>query len=133
MQVGDDTRKKFALWLLVLPLGASLARGIVQPTAKFAYAEVPSPVFGTLVMATVSSVAVTIYLLSRDRATIRLVRGQGLNRLIAGGVANGVGLLFLQAAIAYGEVIVAASLSTTVQLWTLVPGQLFLRNAEIGP
>ena len=75
VQAGDDTRKKFALWLLVLPLGASLARGIVQPTAKFAYAEVPSPVFGTLVMATVSSVAVTIYLLSRNRATIWPVPG----------------------------------------------------------
>ena len=75
VQAGVDTRKKFALWLLVLPLGASLASGIVQPTAKFAYAEVPSPVFGTLVMATVSSIAVTIYLLSRNRATIWPVPG----------------------------------------------------------
>jgi drug/metabolite transporter (DMT)-like permease len=56
-----------------------------------------------------------------------------LNRLIAGGVANGVGLLFLQAAIAYREVTVAASLSTTVPLWTLVLGQLLLRNSKIGP
>ena len=75
VQAGNGTRKKFALWLLVLPLGASLARGIVRPTAKFAHAEVPSPVFGTLVVAAVSSVAVTIYLLSRDRATIRPVPG----------------------------------------------------------
>ena len=133
VQAGDDTRKKFALWLLILPLGASLARGIVQPTAKFAYAEVPSPVFGTLVMATVSSIAVTVYLLSRDRATIRLDRGQGLNWLIAGGVANGVGLLFLQSAIAYGEVIVASSLSTTVPLWTLALGGLFFKENKIGP
>jgi DME family drug/metabolite transporter len=122
----------FPLWMLVLPLGAAFFRGVVQPISKIGLAEVPSPLFATLVMGTVSTLVIGVLLVARRQApqTWRLTPGQFWFAL--SGIINGTGILALNIAINMGDVVVAAPLASTTPLWALVFGALFFQREQVG-
>ncbi|MEX0286554.1 MAG: EamA family transporter [Paracoccaceae bacterium] len=128
---GAGIARGFPIWALLLPLGASAARGVVQPLTKYGFAEVNSAYFATLVMATVSTVILGIWLLSiRARRPLRTTR-QGNQLFLVNGFVIGGGILSLQISISYGAVSLAAPLSSTTPLWTLLLGVLFFRNEKL--
>lgn len=123
--------RQIAFWMLLIPIGASAARGIVQPALKFGLAEVPSPFFATLVMLTVSSAVVSLRLLRPDRSAKPPSR-RGAALFALNGAVTGFGILLLNLAIGMGEVTLAAPLASTAPLWALVFGVVFFRTERIG-
>lgn len=116
---------------LLLPLGAAAARGFTQPIARAGLIEVPDPAFATLVMATVSTIVLAAMTLASPRRRSLLRYRPGMVWFAASGVANGVGILALNAAIGYGGVVIAAPLATTTPLWALLYGAVIFRREKL--
>lgn len=128
---GRGVPRAFPLMALLFPLGASLARGVMQPTAKFGFAEVDSPFFATLVMSTVATCVLFVWTLKdRSNRPLRQTRTGNLYFVLNGFLIGG-GILSLQLGISYGSVSLAAPLSSTSPLWTLLLGVLFFRNEQL--
>ena len=108
--------RAWPLLALLLPLGASFVRGIVQPVAKAGMVEVPSPFFATLVMATVSAAVAGTALIGRLRKPAGQNARRGYLWFAANGAAVGGGILSMQVALSLGDVIVAAPLVSTPPL-----------------
>jgi len=120
------------LWALLLPLGASFMRGVVQPITKYGYAEVPSPYFSTLVMATVSTLVLYLLLLGLNQRPAIIGGGRGHRWFVLSGMINGAGILALNNAIQLGDVTVAAPLASTTPLWALFFGIVMFRHERLG-
>jgi drug/metabolite transporter (DMT)-like permease len=121
--------RPFAVWMLLLPAGAALARGLAQPLSKLGMETVPSPYFVTLVAGTVSSLVLcALYLLSK-RPRRRSARGTWL--FLFSGAVNGVGIFFLNSALALGQVGVVASIVATAPLWTLLFGAAWFEQEKL--
>lgn len=122
-------------WMaLFLPLGAALVRGIIQPVTKAGYGAIPSPIFASLVMASVSTLvigALTLRARRRQPAAPLPLPGRGLRRFAFGGVLNGLGILSLLEALRLGDVTVIAPISSATPLWTIVFGALMFRNEQL--
>lgn len=128
---GRGIARAFPLVALLLPLGASLARGVMQPTAKYGFAEVDSPFFATMVMSTVATLVLFVWMM-KDRAGRPLRQNRSGNLyFVLNGLLIGGGILSLQLGISYGSVSLAAPLSATTPLWTLAMGVLFFRNEQL--
>ncbi len=128
---GGGVRRSFPLIALMLPLGASMARGVVQPATKFGFAEINSAFFATLVMTTVAAVVLGLWMLAdRARRPLRMTRA-GNRMFVVNGFVIGGGILTLQVSISHGAVSLAAPLSSTTPLWTLLLGVLFFRNETL--
>lgn len=128
---GRGIARAFPLVALLLPLGASLARGVMQPTAKYGFAEVDSPFFATMVMSTVATFVLFVWMM-KDRAGRPLRQNRSGNLyFVLNGLLIGGGILSLQLGISYGSVSLAAPLSATTPLWTLAMGVLFFRNEQL--
>lgn len=125
-------RGGWPLLALLLPLGASFARGIVQPVTKIGMFDVPSPFFATLVMTSVSTIVITLFWTTSGRARKAAWSRPGLFWFVLNGAASGAGIMLLQAAISLDDVTVAASLASTTPLWTLAFGALIFRNETLG-
>ena len=124
---GEGITRGFPLWALALPLGASAARGIVQPVTKYTMIEVPSAYFGALVMSTAAACVLGLWTLTvRARRPLRW-SSLGNFYFIVTGLLVGGGILALQISIHLGSVSLAAPLSSTTPLWTLVLGLAFFR------
>jgi DME family drug/metabolite transporter len=117
---------------LLIPLGASFARGIVQPISKVGFAELPSPFFATLVMLTVS-LPVCALMRAAARGPRPPATARGRTWFAVNGIVVGLGILLLQAAISGGEVTTAAPLVSTTPLWALVLGLLVFRHESLRP
>ena len=120
-------------WALLLSLGAAAARGLIQPVTKVGFAEVDSPFFATLVMASVSTVVLGVMVAGQKRPASTPGWKPGYGWFALSGVINGCGILALQFAISRGDVTVAAPFASTTPLWALVFGALFFRHERLGP
>src|SRR5262249_53562833 len=96
-------------WALLLPLAAAAVRGFIQPSVKVGLAIWPSPFAAVLTSYIVSSIAP--------------LRGHLWFVLI--GLANGLAVLLLYAALANGPVALVAPLVATYPLVTII-GSKFL-------
>lgn len=128
---GKGIARGFPLIALLLPLGASLARGVVQPATKFGFEEVNSAFFASLIMSTVATFVLGLWMaLAAKRAPLRWTNKGNLVFVINGLVICG-GILSLQLAISFGTVSLAAPLASTTPLWTLLLGVLIFRNEHL--
>ncbi|KMW58479.1 hypothetical protein AIOL_003454 [Candidatus Rhodobacter oscarellae] len=132
LSAGAPSSRDWSLLALLIPVGASAARGLTQPITKFGMLEVPSPFFATLVMVSVSSAVVSLRLIGR-RAPEARATPRGIALFAVNGIINGLGILALLLAINLSAVTIAAPLATTAPLWTLVFGALFFRTEVIRP
>ncbi len=122
------------LWALLLPLGAGAARGLGQPALKIGLAEVPSPIFATMVASLVSMAVLALVMLLRRRPVPppppSSRRTLGLFAL--SGLINGFGILSLNAALSNGQVTLAAPLASATPLWVLLFSVLFFRGERVS-
>jgi DME family drug/metabolite transporter len=121
--------RPFAVWMLLLPAGAALARGLAQPLSKLGMETVPSPYFVTLIAGTVSTMVLVALRLFHKRPRKQGKRGTRL--FLISGVVNGVGIFFLNSALALGQVGVVASIVATAPLWTLLFGVLWFKQEKL--
>ncbi len=120
------------LWMLGLALGAAFVRGIVHPITKVGLAEVPSPLFSTLVMATTSTVILGVLMLVSKQVPQEPWAKRGHTWFALSGVVNGGGMLALNMSINMGDVVVAASLASTTPLWALAFGAFLFHRERLG-
>jgi drug/metabolite transporter (DMT)-like permease len=118
-------------WALLLPLAAALLRGVVPPIIKIGLEVWPNPIGAGLVAYIVSSL--TVLTLERIRSGHFIARGPLSGRLwfAATGICNGIGTLFLYAAVGAGQVAVVAPLIATYPLVTLGLSAIVLTNVRI--
>jgi drug/metabolite transporter (DMT)-like permease len=118
-------------WSLLLPLAAALLRGVVPPVIKIGLELWPSPLGASLVAYIVSSL--TVLTLERIRNGHFIVRAPLSGRLwfAATGICNGVGTLFLYAAVGAGPIAVVAPLVATYPLMTMAVSAIFLTHVRI--
>ena len=117
--------------MLLLPLGAALARGLAQPITKLGLTEVPSPYFATLVFATVSTLVLAGLLLVTGRAH-RVRNTSGFGSFALSGLVNGTGILVLNAAIGMSSVTLTAPLASMSPFWALALGYLVFKTEQLG-
>lgn len=125
-------RRNWSTAALLLPLGAAFVRGIIQPLSKTGYEQVPSPFFATLVMATVSTVVIGLFVLAAPRRPAGRHAAKGRAWFVLNGVVIGLGILAMLAAIRLGDIILVAPLISTTPLWTLLLGVVFFRRERFG-
>lgn len=121
-----------ASWMLVLPLGAAVIRGGVQPLIKLGFARWPDPVAAALIGYTVSVAVLIAAALIRNRGLPRGFDRRGAAWFAAVGVCNGAAVLSTYAALGQGPVTVVSPLVATYPLITVLLSRLFLKEEPIG-
>lgn len=120
-------------WALLLPLAAAAVRGFIQPSVKVGLAIWPSPFAAVLTSYIVSSLIIVgaNRLQSRRFLAIAPLRGHLWFVLI--GLANGLAVLLLYAALANGPVALVAPLVATYPLVTIIGSKFLDGKIEGGP
>jgi drug/metabolite transporter (DMT)-like permease len=118
-------------WALLLPLGASLLRGVGPPVIKVGLELWPSPIAASLTGYVFSTL--TVLTIERIRTGRFIAQAPWAGRLwfAANGICNGIGTLFLYAALASGPVTLVAPIYATYPLVTVVLSALVLTHIRI--
>lgn len=124
--------RNWPIWVLVLPLGASLARGITQPFTKLGLLEIPSPIFATMVQATVSLGVILLVTSLPVNRKARRINFEGRIWFCVTGLLITCGILSLNWAISLGDVLLVAPIASLVPLWALAFNVLIFRVETVG-
>jgi drug/metabolite transporter (DMT)-like permease len=118
-------------WALLLPLGASVVRGIIPPIIKVGLDIWPVPlaagltgyIFSTLTVLTVERIRTGRFLTQAPLS--------GKLWFACNGICNGIGTILLYAAVGNGPVSLVAPLYATYPLFTVVMSLVLLGNLKI--
>ena len=118
-------------WALLLPLGASVVRGVIPPVIKVGLDIWPVPIAAGLTGYICSTL--TVLAIERIRTGRFLVQAPLSGKLwfAANGLCNGTGTLLLYGALGNGPVSLVAPLYATYPLFTVGMSLLFLGNVRI--
>ena len=126
-----DDMRDWRTWALLLPLGASVMRGVIPPIIKVGLEIWPSPVAAGLTAYIVSTM--TVLVIERLRTGRFVVQAPWAGKLwfALNGICNGIGTLLLYAALGSGPVSLVAPLYATYPLFTVALSVIFLGNVRI--
>jgi drug/metabolite transporter (DMT)-like permease len=118
-------------WALLLPLGASLVRGVIPPVIKIGLEIWPNPIAAGLTGYIFSSL--TVLTIERIRTGRFMTKAPLSGRLwfAANGICNGVGTLLLYGALGAGPVTLVAPIYATYPLMTVAFSALVLTHLKI--
>lgn len=124
-------KRGFPLWALLVPIGAAVVRGIAQPGMKLGMQDLPSPAFGLLIAASVSTVVLGLMAMqNKAKGNVRL--GIGVRWFIFNGALNAGGIFLLNLALQKGTVTLVSPLAATSPLWALLFGALVFKREQLG-
>ncbi len=121
--------RRWATWVLLIPLAAAVIRGLAQTAIKGGLSIWPQPYMATLVGYTVAATVVTI----AGRPAVRRLESfdrRALPVFAAVGLCNGSALFLSYAALADGPVSVVAPIVTTAPVFTLLISHLFVAGEK---
>jgi drug/metabolite transporter (DMT)-like permease len=126
-----DDMRDWRTWALLLPLAASVVRGVIPPIIRIGLESWPNPIAAGLTGYITSTF--TVLIVERIRTGRFMVRAPLSGKLwfAANGICNGVGTLMLYAALGSGPVSLVAPLYATYPLFTVGMSVLFLHNVKI--
>jgi drug/metabolite transporter (DMT)-like permease len=118
-------------WALLLPLGASVLRGVIPPVIKVGLDIWPVPLAAGLTGYICSTL--TVLAIERIRTGRFLVQAPLAGKLwfALNGICNGIGTILLYAALGNGPVSLVAPLYATYPLFTVGMSVIFLGNVKI--
>ena len=118
-------------WALLLPLGASVVRGVVPPVIKVGLEIWPNALAAGLTGYIFSTL--TVLTVERIRTGRFIVQAPLTGKLwfALNGICNGLGTLLLYAALGAGPVSLVAPLFATYPLFTVGMSLIFLGNVKI--
>ena len=119
-------------WVLLIPLGAALCRGLAPPVLKIGFAWWPNPYVAILICYAVSATVAILVGLWRTRGAERRITRAGVRWFAAVGMCNGFATMFLVMALALGPVSIVSPVVAGYPVFTLVFGALLLRRTDIG-
>ena len=125
-------KRNWPIWVLLLPLGASLARGIIQPIVKVGLLDNPSPVLATLILGSSSTLMLAAMLLITGKYKLIDNSVRGFKWFSLSGIINAFGILSIMYAVYLGGVTLAAPLVATSPIWALLFGYLIFKNETLG-
>lgn len=118
-------------WVIALPLGAALCRGLAPPALKIGLGWWPNPFVAVLICYAVSaSVAIAVGLW-RTRGTERVVTRRGILAFAGVGLCNGFAVLFWVQSLTLGPVSLISPVVACYPVFTLVFGAILLRRTRI--
>lgn len=117
-------------WMLLLPLGAAMLRGVMQPAIKLGLELWPNPVAAGLTGYISSALAVLIFARIKTGRFIANAPMRGRLWFIGIGMCNGIGTLLMYAALGNGPVALVAPLVATYPLMTVGLSALVLGKVE---
>lgn len=124
--------RKWAAWVILLPLAGAAVRGGAQAAVKGGLALWPDPFAAVLAGYTVSCAMI----FTANRALPRPLGGafdrRGILWFVAVGACNGTGMLAMYAALARSPVSVVSPLAATYPIFTLALSAMFLREERFG-
>lgn len=121
-------------WALLLPLAAALIRGLVQPVVKLGLEDWPDPFAAVTVGYLVSAgVIVALGFIRKNTSATFIPAAPGRTWFVAVGVANGLAVLGLYAALARGPVALVAPLVACYPLFTLLLNRVLLGDRTLSP
>ncbi len=124
----DKLKRNWPIWVLLFPLGASLARGIIQPIVKVGMLEIPSPFFATLILGSSSTIVLFIIIISTGKYKNLISFTDGIKWFSISGIVNALGILSIFYAVYLGGVTLAAPLVATSPVWALLFGYFIFKN-----
>ncbi len=118
-------------WALLLPLAASVLRGVIPPVIKIGLALWPNPLAGSLVAYIVSTA--TVLTIERIRTGRFMTQAPLSGRLwfALNGILNGVGTLLLYLALGAGPVTIVAPIYATYPLATVALSAIVLTHVRV--
>jgi drug/metabolite transporter (DMT)-like permease len=120
-------------WAVSLPLLAALIRGLVQPVVKLGLAAWPNPFAATLLAYVVSAAVLISAGVLREGGKLYRFEGRGWLWLPFVGICNGLGLLFMYAALARGPVAVVAPLAACYPVPTMIFSRFLFAREPLSP
>lgn len=117
------------MWALLLPLAASLIRGLAAPMLKLGFTLWPNPMAATLACYVMSATVALAAGALRTRNTGAKFDSKGVAWFIAVGFANGFATMALIFALSGGPVTLVAPVVATYPLFTLLIGAVLLRQS----
>ncbi len=126
-------KRNWPIWVLLLPLGASLGRGVIQPIVKAGLLENPSPFLATLILGSTSSIMLTVILIITGKYKLVGDSFEGFKWFSISGIINALGILSIMYAVNLGGVTLAAPLVATSPIWALLFGYVIFRNEILVP
>jgi uncharacterized membrane protein len=118
-------------WALLLPLGASVMRGVVPPIIKVGLEVWPNPVAAGLTGYIASTLTVLTVERIRTGRFVTQAPWSGRMWFALNGICNGTGTLLLYLALGAGPVSLVAPLYATYPLFTVGMSAIFLGNVRI--
>lgn len=128
----NTLKRNWPIWVLLLPLGASLARGIIQPIVKVGLLDNPSPFLATLILGSSSTLMLAAMLLITGKYKLINNSVRGFKWFSISGIINAFGILSIMYAVYLGGVTLAAPLVATSPIWALLFGYLIFKNETLG-
>lgn len=123
-------RRDWPLWALVLPLGAAFIRAAGHAGTKLGLVEVASPAFAVLVSNTVSFILAGGAYAAQGH---RIVGGLASNLwFVAGGLAAGLSLHFLNSALAIGTLVSVVPIVSASPVFTMLLGLFVFRSESVN-
>jgi drug/metabolite transporter (DMT)-like permease len=126
-----DDMRDWRTWALLLPLGASVMRGVVPPIIKVGLEVWPNPVAAGLTGYIASTLTVLTVERIRTGRFITQAPWSGRMWFALNGICNGTGTLLLYLALGAGPVSLVAPLYATYPLFTVGMSAIFLGNVRI--
>ena len=126
-------KRNWPIWVLLLPLVASLGRGVIQPIVKVGLLENPSPFLATLILGSTSTFMLTTILIITGKYKLIGDSFEGFKWFSISGIINAFGILSIMYAVYLGGVTLAAPLVATSPIWALLFGYVIFRNEALGP
>ncbi len=121
--------RDWPLWALIMPLGAAFVRAAGHAGTKVGLEEVASPSFAVLVGNTVSLVVAAIAFRIEGRTFTGGLRSHSW--FIAGGIAAGLSLHFLNSALQMGTLVSVVPIVSASPLFTMLLGYFIFRREVI--
>lgn len=124
------TTSAYRWWDVFFPLAAAFLAGIAFPVRRYALTISNEPLFFAAVIAVVSFLCFTVFLLMpTTRGPLHCSRSV-LALLVAAGCFEALGALLAMMALSVGRVVVVAPIVATTPLWTLLMILVLLRGQE---
>lgn len=116
---------RWPLWAIILPVAAALIRGAAQPLIKVGFVIWAEPLAAALFGYLASSLVIVGLLRLRDGHMMPMLDKRGVRWFVAVGLANGLAVLAMYAALADGPVTLVAPLVASYPLAVLGFSVLF--------
>lgn len=126
----DQAPPNYRWWHVFYSLGAGMLAGIAFPLRRYGLLITNEPVFFAAIIAVVSLVGATPYLIKSAETKREAWQLKSLFHFTLSGMFEALGALLSLVALGIGQVVIVSPIVATTPLWNLLIAAIFLRHVE---